>query len=159
MIDLGYELGEILESGIIDQAIKFIIQNIRVSSTLKGNKRVDKPDYLHQSIREAIVNAVAHRDYSIIGLRIRLFIFEDRIEIKSLEKIPNTISIEKMKGGCSFARNITIVRFLQNYGYMEKFGLGITMKIIKMMREYTGKESELKESGEESSLTLYKKGD
>ncbi len=156
LIDLENELGEILEPGIIDQAIKFVMQNTRVSSTLKGNKRVDRPDYPAQSIREAIVNAVAHRDYSIIGSRIRLFIFEDRIEIKSPGKLPNTVTIEKMKEGCSFARNPTIVRFLQNYGYMEKFGLGIPMKIIKMMREYTGKEPELKEYQEEFSLTLYK---
>lgn len=156
LIDLENELSEIVESGIIDQGIKFIMQNTRVSSTLKGNKRVDRPDYPRSSIREAIVNAVAHRDYSIVGSKIRLFIFEDRIEIKSPGKLPNTVNIEKMKEGCSFARNPIIIKFLQNYGYMEKFGLGIPMKIIKMMREYTEKEPELKESGEEFSLTLYK---
>ena len=156
LIDLEDQSGEMIESGIIDQGIKFVIQNTRVSSMLKGNKRIDRPDYPRQSIREAIVNAVAHRDYSLVGSKIRLFIFEDRIEIKSPGKLPNTVTIEKMKEGCSFARNPTVVKFLQNYGYMERFGLGIPMKIIKMMREHTGKEPEFKESGEEFWLTLYK---
>jgi len=156
LIDLEDQSGEILESGVIDQGIKFVIQNTQVSSRLKGNKRIDRPDYPRMSIREAIVNAVVHRDYSIVGSKIRLFIFEDRIEIRSPGRLPNTVTIDKIKEGCSFARNPILVRFLQNYGYMERFGLGIPMKIIKMMREHTGKEPEFKEAGEELWLTLYK---
>ncbi|UCE08161.1 MAG: transcriptional regulator, partial [bacterium] len=70
--------------------------------------RQERPEYPIEAIREAIINVVAHRDYSIAGLAIRLFMFQNRLEIYSPGGLPNTITIESIKLK-QFARNQTIM--------------------------------------------------
>lgn len=139
----------------VEDAVRFVSRNTKTSSVMKGIRREDRTEYPISSVREALVNAVAHRNYSIWGSSIRLFIFADRLEIRSPGKLPNTVSIEKIKVGCSALRNPILVEFMQHYGYVEKTGLGIPLKIIKKMLEYSGKEPEFEEINEEFLVTLY----
>lgn len=79
----------------VDQALKFVVRNMRVASR-KGPGRVDLPQYSVQAVFEALVNAVAHRDYSIRGSRIRVSMFDDRLEIASPGSLPNNLSVDSM---------------------------------------------------------------
>lgn len=85
--------------GPLDRQIKecmaFLKRNQIVGAT-KEPHRMEKPQFSERAIFEAIVNAVAHRDYSISGSKIRFFMFDDRLEIYSPGALPNTITIDSM---------------------------------------------------------------
>jgi len=155
LVNLYDDKGKIIEYGVIEKAIRFVERNTSTFSYMNGIVRQDVPQYLKESVREAIVNAIAHRHYSIIGSKIRLFIFNNRLEVRSPGKIPNTVTIEQMKASCHYARNPVIVKFLQHFGYVEDIGLGIPNKIIRLMRDHSKKVPELKELGEEFIVTLF----
>lgn len=76
----------------ISEAIAFAIRNMRVSAH-KDPGRIELPQFSERAIFEAVVNAVAHRDYSIRGSRIRLSIFADRLEVQSPGSLPNSLTV------------------------------------------------------------------
>lgn len=76
-------------------ACHFVRKNMRVSAT-KDMGRRDLPQYEMTAVFEALVNAVAHRDYSIHGAKIRLRMFADRLELYSPGAIPNTMTVESL---------------------------------------------------------------
>lgn len=79
----------------IVEAYQFVKRNMKIYA-VKEPARQDIPQYAMQAIFEALVNAVAHRDYSIQGSKIRLHMYSDRLEIFSPGTIPNTMSIESL---------------------------------------------------------------
>ena len=79
----------------IAEAVAFAVRNMRVGA-YKNPARIDLPQYSKKALFEAIVNAVAHRDYEIRGSRIRLSMFADRLEINSPGDLPNNLTIESM---------------------------------------------------------------
>jgi predicted HTH transcriptional regulator len=79
----------------INDACSFVKKNMRVFATKEPARR-DIPQYSMQAVFEAIVNAVAHRDYSIAASKIRVHVFENRLEIFSPGAIPNTMTIETL---------------------------------------------------------------
>ena len=79
----------------ITEAVAFAVRNMRVAA-YKTPARADLPQYSEAALFEAVVNAVAHRDYSIQGSRIRLSMFEDRIELQSPGALPNNLSVDDM---------------------------------------------------------------
>jgi predicted HTH transcriptional regulator len=79
----------------IAEAVAFAVRNMRVGA-YKDPARTDLPQYSEAALFEAIVNAVAHRDYSIRGSRIRLSMFADRVEINSPGGLPNNLTIDSM---------------------------------------------------------------
>ncbi|MDQ2086068.1 ATP-binding protein [Herbivorax sp. ANBcel31] len=85
----------------------------------------------------------------------RIFMFEDQIEFHSPGRLPNTVTIDKMKMGVSYARNPFLAKHMENLRYIDQLGRGIPM-ILKTMKEAGAKEPLLKESGEEFVLTIYK---
>ena len=79
----------------ITEAYKFVERNMKIHA-VKEPARRDIPQYAMQAVFEALVNAVAHRDYSIQGSKVRLHMFADRLEIFSPGAIPNTMTIESL---------------------------------------------------------------
>ena len=79
----------------IKEACKFVKRNIKTKA-IKDQGRIETPQYSLNAVFEAIVNAVAHRDYSIYGSKIRLHIFSDRLELYSPGTIPNTMTIDSL---------------------------------------------------------------
>ncbi|MCY3809778.1 MAG: putative DNA binding domain-containing protein [Gemmatimonadetes bacterium] len=79
----------------VDLACRFVARNMKVAA-FKDMGRIDRPQYDMTAVFEALVNAVAHRDYSVRGSKIRLRMFEDRIELYSPGSIPNTITPERL---------------------------------------------------------------
>ncbi len=80
----------------VADAVRFVVRNMRVSAR-KTPERVDIPQYSSAAVFEAVVNAVAHRDYSMTSRRIRLSMFKDRLEIESPGQLPNGMTIEGME--------------------------------------------------------------
>lgn len=128
---------------------------MKTPSVINGLKREEKEEYPSLVLREAIVNTLVHRNYSISGSKIRIFMFDDRLEFHSPGRLPNTVTIEKMKIGISYARNPFLVKYMENLRYIDQLGRGIPM-IMKSMKEVGAKEPLLQEFGEEFILTLYK---
>lgn len=116
--------------------------------------RDEKEIYPSIVFREALVNAIVHRNYSITGSKIRVLMFSDRIEFHSPGKLPNTVTTEKMNIGVSNARNPFLVRYMENLRYIDQLGRGIPM-IIKNMKNLGAREPELNEIGEEFILKIY----
>ena len=94
----------------VDDACHFVVKNMRVAA-FKDMGRIDRPQFDMAAVLEAIVNAVAHRDYSIYGSKIRLRMFEDRLELYSPGSIPNAMTIESL-AHIQSARNDVITSLL-----------------------------------------------
>jgi len=101
-----------------------------------SQKGVEYREYPQEAVREAIVNAVVHRDYSRRGQRIRIFMFDDRIEVYSPGPLPPGVSLEKMRRlePQSVLRNPIIVGVFRDLGsrYIERLGTGIRRMALAM---------------------------
>ncbi|MDI6792847.1 MAG: putative DNA binding domain-containing protein [bacterium] len=94
----------------IEEAVRFVKRFMKIGARKEAG-RIDYPQFSIKAVHEAIVNAAAHRDYSIRGSKIRLFIFDDRLELYSPGKLPNTITLENIAYR-QFTRNELLVSFL-----------------------------------------------
>ena len=79
----------------VNQALRFVVRNMRVAAR-KDPARVDLQQYSVHAVFESLVNAVAHRDYSIRGSRIRVSMFSDRLEVCSPGSLPNNLTVDGM---------------------------------------------------------------
>lgn len=153
MLPLKEKNGEgLVERGLVEQAEDFVRRNIGVKAYLKQGRRVEKRDYPMDVVREIIVNALVHRDYTIAGTDIMLAVYSDRLEITSPGRLPNTVTIEGIRRGQRYARNQTLVYIMRDYGYVEYRGMGINSKVIPGMLKHNGTEPDLIE--EEYSFTV-----
>ncbi|NJN34648.1 MAG: transcriptional regulator [Saprospiraceae bacterium] len=138
----------------IDTCVAVIKNNIKTPSVIEQNKTVDTVfNYPDKVFREIIVNACLHRNYSILGSRVRVFLFSDRLEIRSPGRLPNTVTTDKMKAGVSYATNPILLKFMENLRYIDKLGRGIPM--VNQTALKNNKALILEEVGEEFVLILY----
>ncbi len=142
---------------LIEGAKVFLDRNIRKPAREHGFHREDIWLYDRKALGEAVVNAVAHRDYSLSGSQIRLFVFEDRIEVRSPGRLPNSITLDNIKLGVHTERNRAIARLLTQSGYMSAIGTGIPRLIIRLSRELSGREPEFELIGEELRVRIWAK--
>jgi ATP-dependent DNA helicase RecG len=115
----------------IRQAEAFVTSNMRRGMRITGMQRQESGEYPLAVVREAIVNAVAHRDYSIRGEGIRLLMFSDRLEVYSPGRLPGHVTLENLKDE-RYSRNEAIVALLSDYGYIERLGYGIDRMLAAM---------------------------
>ena len=153
---LGTADGSIGESGLVDRAWDFVRRNTQPAARLEGLRRVDRWDVPENVVREAVVNALVHRDYSIAGTDVMLAIYADRIEIESPGRLPNTVTVEGMKSGLRYARNQALVNVMRDYGYVDARGMGVRNKIIPGMRAHNGTEPDLIEEAHRFIVRLWK---
>ncbi len=97
--DSNYQIDSLQIKGPLDEQIKqsmaFLKKNQAITVTKKPQK-IESPQFSEKAVFEAIVNAVAHRDYSIYVSKIRFFMFDNRLEIYSPGALPNTVTIESI---------------------------------------------------------------
>lgn len=156
MTPLMDEDGNLLEVGLVEQALEFVRRNTPVTAVLEdGARRVEKPTYPDEVIREAVVNALIHRDYLLANTDIELAIYEDRLEIVSPGKLPNGITPERMRAGTRASRNQLLKDVMRDYGYLEHMGMGVPRKIIRGMREHNGTDPDLIEEDERFVVRLF----
>lgn len=140
--------------GLVEQAVRYLIERTGSMSTIPDVRRVDEPRYPLRAVREAVVNAVAHRDYSISGSQIRILIFDNRLEIRSPGRLPNTLTLEQIRGYNHESRNHLVTQFLHRLGIMEDFGMGIPI-MIREMQKHNHTEPEFALEGEEFVVRLF----
>jgi predicted HTH transcriptional regulator len=134
-VDRRIITGTLLE--LIDETETFLNKYIAVGAKIEGWKRIDLPEYPIEALREAIVNAVIHRDYSRVGESIRIFYYSDRVEIHSPGLLLPGITVEQMSRGAvmSKLRNRTMAGLLRDIpGYMERVGSGVRLMLNEMKR-------------------------
>ena len=148
--------GSLVEPGLVDQAWDFVRRNTAPSARLEGARRIDHWEFPAAVVREAVGNALVHRDYSIAGTDIMLAIFSNRIEVVSPGRLPSTVTPEGMKSGMRYARNQTLVNVMRDYGYVDARGMGVRNKIVPGMRAHNGTEPDLIEEGYRFIVRLWK---
>lgn len=111
--------------GMIKESLKFIQRNINVSYQVTGDAR-HKQLYAYppEAVREAIINAVMHRDYFYDGSHVYVHIFSDRLEIENPGGLPLGMTMENL-GRRSVRRNRIIADLLYRAGFVERIGSGI----------------------------------
>lgn len=146
----------LVENGLVEQAVDFVRRNTAVEATLQGGaRRVERWTYPAEVVREAVVNALVHRDYLLSSTDIELSLYADRLEVISPGRLPNGITPERMKTGCRAARNQILKDTMRDYGYLEHMGMGVPRKIVKGMRDHNGTEPDLIEDGERFIVRLW----
>lgn len=149
--------GAAVEKGVIDRTVDFVKRNMGSVAWLDGGRRHRKRAYPLDAVREAIVNAVAHRDYAREGTDIEVSLYEDRLEVISPGRLPNGVTVEKMKEGVvRVARNELLKEILRDYGYIEHYGMGVRKRIIESMRRHNGTEPDLIEEDDRFIVRLCK---
>jgi len=118
----------------VDQTIAFVLRNIPRSAQLVKAKRIETYEYPEDALREVIVNAIIHRDYSISQTYVQVAIFSDRIEIANPGTLPPGVTVDNLKES-QFSRNTTIAAIMRDLKYMEEFGRGIDL-IYSRLREW-----------------------
>lgn len=119
----------------IRRAETFLVDHLRKDVKLQHTMaRAESFEYPLEAARELVVNAVAHRDYSIHGDGIRLFIFSDRMEVESPGGLPGPVTIDNIKDE-RFSRNPVIVQVLSDMGFIERLGYGVDRVIELMERQ------------------------
>ena len=137
----------------IDTVLAIIKNNSLSPSMINGTKTQSQRFlYPDKVFRELLVNACVHRNYAISGSRIRIFMFDNRIEFISPGKLPNTVTIEKLQYGVSYSINPIIVKFMENLRYIDKLGRGLPM-VFKIAQQ-NSKTVKFEEIGEEFKVTL-----
>lgn len=140
---------------MIEEAQRALNLNLPSASTIEGMKRVEQIIFPDKVLRELIINALLHRRWGLMG-NVRIFLFEDRLQISSPGRLPNGVTVEKMIESTHVPRNPLLMKFLQDYHYVEKLGRGIPM-VVREMKKLGGREPDFRESGEEFIVTLYRK--
>lgn len=156
MVPLLAKDGTVKEPGLIDKALDFIRRNTEPTARLEGGRRIEGWQYPLAVIREAVVNAVVHRDYSIVGSDVELLVFSNRVEVRSPGALPNTVTTEGMRRGMRYARDQVLVNVMRDYGYVDARGMGIRNKIIPGMRAHNGTEPDLIEEDNRFIVRLWK---
>ncbi len=122
---------------LIDGCMTFLNKHLQVGGKVVGWKRTDYPTYATEALREALVNAIIHRDYSRYGERSRIFFYLNRIEIHSPGLLLPGITVEQMEQGevVSRLRNQTLAFLLGGIpGYIEQLGSGVRFMINETAR-------------------------
>lgn len=114
--------GSILKQ--MDETYEYINLNNNLNSTFDGLKRIEHPDYPDFALREALINAIVHRDYDYSG-SIIVNIFDNRIEFVSLGGLVKGLTVEDIKNGISQSRNTVIANIFYRLKLIESYGTGI----------------------------------
>lgn len=138
----------------IDEVIYFIDKNTSVQTTIGKKRRISAHQYPPVAIREAVINAIVHADYSIKGSSTLVALFDDRIEITNPGCMPYGLSIEDAIAGSSRARNRVIARTFHALELIEQWGSGL-QKIIEACAKLGLREPVFEEIGSQFRVTIY----
>lgn len=138
----------------IDEVLYFITKNTSTKTTIGKKNRINTPQYPPVAIREAIINAIVHTDYSIKGSSIIVAIFDDRIEITNPGGIPYGLTLDDAIAGSSRARNRVIARTFHLLDLVEQWGSGL-QKIIHSCIQHGLRGPIFEEIGSQFRITIY----
>ena len=119
---------------VIENAWQFVWGEMSVGAVVKGLEREEQLEYPSFAVREALVNAVCHRDYRLKGRRIEIRMYADRLEVISPGGLPGFMTVDNLVEE-HFSRNPRLVAGLFQWGYIEELGLGIDRMIADMAQD------------------------
>ncbi len=128
---------ELVDEGLIEKFSSAIEPFMtEESSGIDENMRREKTwFYPREAVRETVVNALVHRDWTR-SVDIEVTSYADRMEVISPGKLQNSMTINKMVAGQRSPRNILVMEILRGYGYVDSRGMGVRTKVIPLMREF-----------------------
>ena len=119
---------------VVESAWQIINEEMAVGAVVKSLERKEITEYPSFAVREALVNAICHRDYRLRGRRIEVRMYSDRMEIISPGGLPGFITVDNIVEE-HFSRNPRVVNGLFQWGYIEELGLGIDRMIEAMVQD------------------------
>ncbi|AWK44388.1 transcriptional regulator [Photorhabdus laumondii subsp. laumondii] len=133
----------LVDGGVIERFIEAMSPFISQESDQVNEelRRETRWFYPLEAVREALVNALAHRDWTRF-VEIEVSSYSDRLEVISPGSLPNSMTVEKMKAGQRSPRNIIVMEVLRDYGYVDYRGMGVRTKIMPLTKALTGKDPE-----------------
>ncbi len=118
---------------LLEATWQVLWEEMKREAVVRDLKREDRTEYPVFAVREALVNAVCHRDYRLKGRRIEIRMFDDRLEVISPGGLPGYITVDNIVEE-HFSRNPRLVAGLFQWGYIEELGLGIDRMIEDMLQ-------------------------
>ena len=148
------------DRGLIERFIEKILPFISSEAEQIDDdfRRERQWHYPKEVIRELIVNALIHRDWTR-SIDIEVCVYSDRIEVISPGSLQNSMTIEKMIAGQRSPRNPLIVELLRDYGYVDARGMGIRTKVIPLMQQINKTQPVFKLTDDYLKTVLFKKRD
>lgn len=139
---------------VLDQIIAFIRRHTSTATEVGATRRRDIPQYPPLVVREALVNALLHTDYSLKGASIKIAIFDDRIEITNPGCLPFGLSMEAALSGISQLRNRVIGRVFRELNLIEQWGSGLG-RMRAVCQQHGISAPKFEEQGHFFKVTLY----
>ena len=140
----------------VEPCLAFIKKNIALGSRIGEVFREDRWEYPLEAVREALANAIIHRDYSILGSDIKVAIFDDMLEITSPGPLPDTLLLEELGTGRSEIRNRVLAPIFKDLKLIEAWGTGI-QRMRNELSSYPEIELILREAGYAFQVQFRKK--
>ena len=107
-----------------NEAVSFLMKHLNIRSEIKGVNREDAYEIPLEALREAVVNAIVHRNYALKGTSIYVRVFDDRVEIENPGGLPSGVTMQSL-GKSSVRRNPIIADLFHRMGKVERMGSGI----------------------------------
>ena len=151
---------QLIDEGLIESAIEKIRPFISEESNEINASLQRDTDWFYpiEAIREILINAVVHRDWTR-SVDIELGIYSDRLEIISPGSLHNSMTIKKMLAGQRYTRNTIIMEIMRDYAYVDNRGMGIRKKVIPLMKSHNGCEPIFEATEDYLKVTLPQKND
>lgn len=148
---------EVLEKGLIDRCLDVMRPIVSQEQGLAEGtaRRERKWHYPDKAMREALVNAIAHRDWTR-SEETEIVSYSDRLDFQSPGSLLNSLTVEKIIAGNRAVRNPKIVEVLRDYGYVDSRGLGIRSKIIPALQAQNGNAPEFEVTEDYFKLTMHR---
>jgi ATP-dependent DNA helicase RecG len=116
---------------LVAHADQRIYDEMRRDAVVRGLVREEVPEYPPVALREALVNAVGHRDYSLRGAAVEVRLYDDAVEVESPGTLAGYVTVENLREA-QYSRNERIMDALQRLGLVEEAGQGIDRMIAEM---------------------------
>lgn len=145
----------LVEDGLLERLVDRMQPFIsKVSDKLQGGiRREVESKYPTEAVREAVLNAMVHRDWTR-AMEVEVVNYSDRLEVTSPGALQNAMTVEKMLAGQRSARNPIIVEVMKDYGYVEHRGMGVRRKIVPLTRDFTGQDARFDATDDFLRVTL-----
>lgn len=141
---------------VLHDTLRFLEIHLMRPHRIEQLKPEVKPELPVEVLREVLVNALTHRDYTLSS-PIRVIVFDDRIEIRTPGQLPNTVTIEAIKLGVHVLRNPTLYNLFLKIGLVTDAGSGVP-RIIHLMSQQIGREPHFCMEGNEFVVKIPRKG-
>lgn len=138
---------------LYEASMAFLVNNLRMLQGDQGFNTLGILEISKVALEEAVINALVHRNY-YISSNIRIFIFDDRVEIKSPGKLPNTLTVESIKYGIHIERNPVLVSFLRDLEGIPYRGIGTGVQRIQRECDEHGIKVEFQNLEKEDQFTV-----